>query len=280
MNIEQFFAESSYAATTTTNYRWFLKQLQDYLHESGQGIEELTAIELKQWLYSQNWNHNSRYSIWCAIRAFLHWFDPQHPALKMRIKRGKTKPQRTLDAKNSKLLLDHFGNSPKDVRDRAIIALMLDTGLRIHEVAALQQKHLCLEKRHIIVHTKGDKWEKAVYSATTVQHLQNWLVIRKQKSLPETTSLFVSVGGTTSGNALTAQGLRSVCYKISKKAGIKFSPHDLRRTFVVLSLQNGAPTRIVQKAGRWANIKMVERYSPTIRPEDMEPYFPVDSLSN
>lgn len=242
MNIEQFFAESSYAITTTKNYRWFLKQLQNYLHESAHSIEELTAIELKQWLHTQNWNHNSRYAIWCAIKAYLRWFDPQHPALKMRIKRGKTKPQPALDAKQSKLLLDYFGNSPKDIRDRAMIALMLDTGLRVHEVAGLQKTHLSIEKQQVIVHIKGDKWEKAVYSTTTVQHLQDWLAIRKQKALPGVTEFFVSVGGTTSGNALTTQGLRSVVYKISKKAGIKFSSHDLRRTFVVLSLQNGAPT--------------------------------------
>jgi integrase len=63
-----------------------------------------------------------------------------------------------------------------------------------------------------------------------------------------------------------------------EKLGFRLSPHDLRRTFTTLSLKNGAPSRLVQVAGRWSSIEMVERYSQAITPGEYDDYFPTSKL--
>jgi integrase len=52
----------------------------------------------------------------------------------------------------------------------------------------------------------------------------------------------------------------------------------LRRTFATIAIRNGAPTRVVQAAGRWADVAMVEHYTAAIEAEDFERYSPVESL--
>ena len=49
---------------------------------------------------------------------------------------------------------------------------------------------------------------------------------------------------------------------------------------VTLAHQMGAPTRIVQIAGRWNDILQVEQYTRALRPEDFAPYAPVSRLMN
>jgi integrase len=76
---------------------------------------------------------------------------------------------------------------------------------------------------------------------------------------------------------LTTGGLRPVMRGWAKSAGIgRLSPHDLRRTFATVAIRLGAPSRIVQVAGRWSRLEMVERYTRTIEAADMDPWFPVN----
>jgi integrase len=57
-----------------------------------------------------------------------------------------------------------------------------------------------------------------------------------------------------------------------------FSPHDLRRSFATLSSRLGAPSRIVQVAGRWSDLKMVEGYTQSLEASDFMPYDPVSRI--
>lgn len=92
-------------------------------------------------------------------------------------------------------------------------------------------------------------------------------------------TLFVSVGGSTVGCALTTYGLRKIFQYIAQRVGLeKFSPHDLRRTMANLGVQFGAPTRVVQVAGRWDKIETVEDYTQAIQQRDFDPYAPVKRL--
>ena len=62
---------------------------------------------------------------------------------------------------------------------------------------------------------------------------------------------------------------------MGKETGLGLiSPHDLRRTFATLALLNGAPTRVVQIAGGWANLNESERYSQALEAKHFAPYFP------
>lgn len=152
--------------------------------------------------------------------------------------------------------------------------VMLDTGLRAAEVCGLLLKHLEISNRRLWVEGKGGKWREAIYSERTAVYLEDWLTIRAGIALPETPTVFCSMGGLKPGSPLTADGLRSIFSAMGKRAGIPWlGPHVLRRTFATLAIRQGASTRLVQVAGGWANIQMVVRYTQALQPNDFDGYF-------
>jgi len=75
--------------------------------------------------------------------------------------------------------------------------------------------------------------------------------------------------------------LKVIMRKLGAKAGIgKLSPHDFRRTFATLAIRAGAPTRLVQLAGGWKNLEMVERYSRALVVSDFQTYLPSNQVLN
>ena len=59
-----------------------------------------------------------------------------------------------------------------------------------------------------------------------------------------------------------------------KDVGIAgLSPHVMRRTFATLAIRQGASTRLVQVAGGWSNIHMVQIYTQAIQPSDLDGFF-------
>lgn len=269
-------------------YRFSLDRLASWAVENQIALEKLDEEGLQAFFEAQiTWNHNSKYSTYCAVRSYYRWqFGDGHPALSFHMKRKKTPPQRSLDREQLLAVIRIFkAENIFDIRNRALVALMVDSGLRAAEVCNLKSRYLFLKTNSCQALIKGGAWEEAVFSDLTRQYLTAWLDIRKavlQKiGQPDPKTVFFGIKGHTPGKPLTPNGLRDIFEKIAERAALehKFSPHDLRRTFATISLQNGANTRIVQKAGRWSDIRLVEKYSPKISARDMAPYFPMSDLA-
>jgi len=59
------------------------------------------------------------------------------------------------------------------------------------------------------------------------------------------------------------------------------SPHAFRRAFACISTKAGAPSRVVQKIGRWDDIRMVERYTKALQAGKLyRQYSPADFVEN
>jgi len=117
-------------------------------------------------------------------------------------------------------------------RENALILFMADSGLRRAEIIGLNWDDIDIMSGLVRVKRgKGGKARSAVIGATTRRAL---LVYRRLIETPTNDSpLFQS----RSGGRFTRSGLLQLFRRVSKKAGIKFSPHALRRTFVILSLR-------------------------------------------
>ena len=270
-DVERFLASHPYSPATRDTYRRALSVLVDL-----PDLAELDAAGLVDWIGKHSaWGNSQQYVALCACRKFLGWvYGPTHPALTARIKRVKPRRQRTLTATRALDLLASFDpRTPKGARDLAIAALALDTGLRCSELCRLRLADTDLSSRTLQVIVKGGQWGVGIFSPETAQYLREWLAVRK--ALPGVDTVFVSVWH---GTALTREGLQTIVKKWGVAIGLKLSPHDLRRSFATLSTIFGAPSRIVQEAGRWANITMVEHYTQSLDPEAITPFLPVSRL--
>lgn len=158
--------------------------------------------------------------------------------------------------------------------------LALDSGLRAAELCRIDLRYVDLCQRTLSVVVKGGNVEDAVYSLQTADALRAWLPDRERVAVKGVRTMFVSISGETKGHPLTTSGLRTEMRRWAKTAGLPagLSPHDFRRGFATISTQSGAPSRIVQVAGRWKSIQMVEHYTRIISPADFDPWFPVKAV--
>jgi len=269
-DVERFLASQPYAVTTRETYRRVLILLIQL------DLAQLGPVELLRFVDCKGWGNSQQYVALCACRKFLAWhFGSDHQALCARIKRIRPRRQRVLSAKCALDLLASFDTSnAKGARDLAIAALALDTGLRCSELCRLRLADVELDQQSLQVIVKGGQWGMAVYSPQTEQYLREWLAFRRAAQGVGT--VFVSTHG---GKALTREGLQTIVKKWGVRLGFKLSPHDLRRSFATLATIFGAPTRMVQIAGRWNNIEMVEYYTQSLDPAMIAPFLPVARLT-
>ncbi len=270
--LAQFFAVHSWSQATEADYRRILTQ---FLTDNEQPCD-MEAIDFKRWLEGHDtWGENTRWLAYIAVRNFLRWqCGQQCSALQYRFRRREQgKPQRTLSHEQVIRLIESLDpTTVKGKRDLALVLFMLDTGVRASEVCRLAKPHLDLQHCRFAVLGKGGRWRRGIFGKRTAQALREWLAVHPD---PDSRVVFVSVGGIKPGKPLTPSGLRVILRKLGRQAGIGLiSPHDFRRTFATLAIRAGAPTRLVQLAGGWKQLEMVERYSRALLVDDFRSYLP------
>jgi len=128
----------------------------------------------------------------------------------------------------------------ENARDKAIIMLMVDTGVRRSEACGLNWEDIDLSTGMCLVRNgKGKKDRSVVIGVKTRRVL---LKYRRVISSGHGGPLFQ----TRTGGRLSPLGLRSLLVRLSEKTGVNISPHALRRTFVVMALKGGMSIAHVQ----------------------------------
>lgn len=273
-----------WSAETVKRYGWYLRNLAGWLEETGRParVQEIEAVTVDAWLASrQQWSPSTQYLALIACRGFLRWALGQRtsPADALPLPRRHGRPQRALTELRLQQVLAQLDTSrPKGTRDLSLITLLVDTGLRAAEVTSLRTDHVNVNDRTFTVRVKGGAWADGVFGSYTGACLVDWLGIRDDYARRGVLEIYVGLGGLTPGCRMTVCGLRAMFREMGRKVGFPLSTHDFRRTFATLALKQGVPSRLVQVAGRWKDLAMVERYSRSLTARDFEPYSPVNAV--
>ena len=271
---------------TLQQYGWHVGKMVAWLADEGAVyLGEVGRDDLRAWGAGlrDRWSPATVKQAVCAARSFFRWCHSEglladNPALVLRVPRVPARVQRTLSAAEVSALLAGCDGGVKGRRDAALVALLVDAGLRNAEICRLAVVDLCLERRQLVVQIKGGDQAVGYFGAGCAGRLAAWLEVRCAASGVAT--VFCSCGGNTPGQSLTGRGLRLVLKRLGERVGVAgVCPHALRRSFATLMLLNGAPSRIVQACGRWGDLEMVERYSLALDPSSVYREFsPLDRL--
>jgi integrase/recombinase XerD len=144
---------------------------------------------------------------------------------------------------------------PHSYRNRAIILLLLDTGIRSSELCNLLVLHTDLKNRRIRVMGKGSKERSLPFCARTGQAIWKYLAARKDDT----------VGGclfnTGEGNPLSPDRMLKLLHSIGYRAGVEnVHPHRFRHTFAINFLRNGGDPWSLQMMLGHASMEMVKTY--------------------
>ena len=270
--MDTYISNPRWSSNTRIQYRRFIERFEQAFPDSS----HISAVELTSWLETQNWSLASQHVGLSAIRGWLRYkHGGSVPALSASLPPAHPSPQRTLTAEQVRALLSSFNSmSPIGRRDLAMCELMLDSGVRVSEVANLQMKHLNLKDGEFTTVIKGGRWGRGVFGPATARSLSVWLAEREPIAAAQT--VFVSI---RTGQRLTRHGIKAAVRGWGIRSGIgKLSPHDFRRTFATLATRNGAPARVLMEAGRWQSSAMIARYTQAINQDDFRQYSPVEHI--
>jgi site-specific recombinase XerD len=228
-------------------------------------LAELSARKLSDWTL----NGHAR-----AIRTMLKfWHEEKYTPDIVKFDMPKVAKKRL-----PVLTADEVGTVLKSlsVRDKAIILLMVDTGLRRSEVIALNWTDIDFTTGLALVKRgKGGKARSAVVGTTARRAL---LAYRRTLPTPADTSPLIQSKG---GTRFTGTGLLQLFRRVRVKTGIYITPHSLRRTFVILSLRSGMDVLHLQALLGHSTLDMVQHYAQMIDEDLLQAhnaYSPIDNL--
>ena len=161
-------------------------------------------------------------------------------------------------------------------RDRAIVVVLLYTGLRLAELVALGVGDLRISARKgvVIVRSgKGDAYREVPLNALVRQVLDEWFAERKNKAVDEDGEQPLFVG--RSGRRLSKRSVDDVVRGLGNDAGISLSAHILRHTFLTRMVRQGSDLVLVAELAGHRRLETTRRYS---LPSDIDRLLAVENL--
>ncbi len=147
--------------------------------------------------------------------------------------------------------------SARSTRDKAILGLFIDTGIRVTELASLHFADADLDRGRIKVNGKGAK-ERFVFCGNTCRRAL-WRYINTDRPDVASDRLLIN----SYGQPPKARGILEMIRRCEKRAvitGVRCSPHTLRHTFAKRFLLNGGDVFTLQQILGHSSLEMVRRY--------------------
>ena len=143
------------------------------------------------------------------------------------------------------------------IRDCALLELLISTGVRIGEAAAIVLDDIIIPEHTILIHGKGRK-QRLIYISDSTSWNRIYNLIKERKRV-NGQHLFVN----RHEQPLSTHGIEDIYKKYAKASHIneKSTPHYLRHTFATNLLSNGADLRSVQELLGHASIATTEGYT-------------------
>ncbi|NJK82253.1 MAG: tyrosine-type recombinase/integrase [Chloroflexaceae bacterium] len=249
-----------------------LQQFFDYLRRERIPYEHSTVRPAAQ---QRGLSANSRDGYYRTIRAFINWCIAEELVCEQcirfaRIPRPKIIqiPRQTYSEDDIDSLIqacDECGLEAR-YRNRSIIFLLLESGIRVKELCELTDELVDLKKRRACIQGKGGKYRYIFWFDQTAEALDCYLQYRQGSAGG---ALFRSARYKSFG-ALTTNGVRGLFMRLSQRSGVHLAEgapiHALRHTFAHRMLEQGADISQVSQMLGHSSIEVTMRYlreSPT-----------------
>lgn len=159
-------------------------------------------------------------------------------------------------------------NAVLEARDRAILLILLKTGLRCHELVELDVEDVDLERLVLTAHPAPKRSNLELYfDHETAEALRRWLVVRSNRRGANTPPLFL----TPRGNRIKAPQVVTLVSKAAARVGLhdpqserldkKFTPHCCRHWFTTRLIEAGMPRDYIKELRGDARREAIDIYN-------------------
>lgn len=243
---------------TVNYYREIIEKLVDSVEKN---IKHISTEDIRGYLadYKEKSNCNSVTidNLRRVLSSFFSWLEDEDYIIKSPVRRiHRIKTAQTVKETFTDENIEKMRDECNNVRNLALIELLISTGIRVGELVNLNISDINFEERSCIVLGKGNKQREVYFDARTKIHLLQYLNSRSD----EEEALFVSMK--KPNQRLSISGIELIIRKLGVESEInKVHPHKFRRTLATMAIDKGMPIEQVQKLLGHVKIETTMHYA-------------------
>jgi len=215
--------------------------------------------DIEYFLDNLECSNGGKHAYYRVLRAFYNWLyspkssyhlNPQNnPILAVESPKVEKRilPSLTIEQ------LDYLIEEADCTRDKAIISLFADSGLRLSELANIKISDIDWQHRLIKVICKGNKEGLAPFGKRTEA------LLRELAKEPNKLDKLWDISN---------RQIQCTLHRLALKTGLPCNPHTFRRTFASILAKRGVDSLHIMRLGRWQSMAMVDRYTRSVKFED------------
>ena len=268
---EQYLREVKQASENTVqSYRRDLMQMITYLEEKEiREAAKVTKTSLHGYILHMEEQGKAATTIsrmMAAMKAFFNYECMQacirrNPAESLHAPKVEKKAPVVLSVDQvSALLAQPSGHTPKEIRDKAMLALLYATGIRVSELIGIQMEDINMNIGFLVCRD-GERERTIPFGRSAKAALEEYLEHARNELLRGKGSDYFFVNCT--GGAMSRQGFWKIIKYYGDRAGIEedITPHTLRHSFAAHLLSNGADMRAVQTMMGHSDLASTQMYT-------------------
>lgn len=261
-----------YTPKTIRGYRNGLNFLVNYLKQEHKltNLEDIQTRHLKAFFMYQSKRGRKETYLNGLLKTFRAFFKYQmgaenittNPVLKVSwMKEPKTIIKTFSDAEVKGMLQAYSGSDYYSVRNRAIMAMLFDTGIRCYELCTLSKA--AIKDNYIVIYGKGKKERQVGKSPYLSKILMKYDRIKEYnfefKNI-RIDNYFLSRTGRPLTNAAVERIVKIAGEYANVSSDIRCSPHTCRHYFAQAQLKNGMDVYSLSRLLGHDNINITQRY--------------------
>jgi integrase/recombinase XerD len=250
---------------TLVYYGYRLEAFRRYVEQQDSGLAtaEITRPFIRDFVRSEieaRSPSTANHSV-TALRAFFGFlaregFLTDNPMIGVEKVRQKRALISTFATEQIEAMLASCGKDFLGVRDKALILMLFDMGLRVSELCGLKLADVSWSDQQVLVLGKGNRERTVGFGQASRQALAQYVARRGEL---KTDAAFVTCFGDPLNRHRAAEIVRKRC-KMAGVTGLRCSPHTIRHTFAVSYLRGGGDLFSLQKILGHSDLTMTRRY--------------------
>lgn len=230
--------------------REYAKAIDHCLEYVNKPEAEIKPIDLELWQSSMsNLSSASVAQRTSAVREYFKFlyrneFISRNPAEMLEAPQIKNREQSALNGEQVRAMV----NAATNERNKAIIMMLAQTGLRIHELANITlEQYESRSNNVLVIRGKGDKDRLVGLADETIKLIDRYIINERKDGCE-----YLFVGNR--GNKMDGKNTSAMLKVCARKAGIEnweelhISNHTMRRTFATMMSEADVPIEVISKA--------------------------------
>jgi integrase/recombinase XerD len=267
-----------YTAKTMKNKKQEYKFLSNFMTNKrgteDKLLKDIAVDDLKAYFRAKQHRGNKPQTIlttFKAVNAFFNWcvgeeYIEQNPMDKVERPRQPKLMLKGFTDDEVKAMIDSFGTKTYlEARNKAIIAMLADTGLRAIEIRTFKVKTL-MDKDNIVVMGKGNKERNVAITPALKKFLIKY-ERQKAKYFKEFASTEDNYFLNYTGGEISHTSLWNIIREAGKRANVedaRVSPHTFRHYYAVNALLNGKDLYTLSRLLGHSDVSTTQRYLQTL----------------